>query len=146
MSLILAAAILLATGAPRPSIEFTKDSLEVVQKNIAEKKAVLVDVRSQEEWNEGHIDDSIFLPVTSLRKHSLNPTKLAKTLPKKKEKKILYTFCVVGMRAKQAGLILEHQGYTVRVLKPGYDELIKAGFKKGKEKTNDENTRQRNAG
>jgi rhodanese-related sulfurtransferase len=126
-----------AGGAARPTIEFTKDKLEDVKKNVAAKKAVLVDVRSKEEWNEGHIEGSIFVPVTSLRKHSLDPEKLKKTLPKKKT---IYTFCVVGMRAKQAGLILEKEGYKVRVLKPGYEELVKAGFKKTEKKA-DEDTR-----
>ena len=140
---VLALLIALQSGASaRPTIEFTKDKLEHVKKNVAAKKAVLVDVRSKEEWNEGHIEGSIFVPVTSLRKHSLDPKKLKKTLP---EKKTIYTFCVVGMRAKEAGLILEKQGYKVRVLKPGYEELIKAGFKKA-EKKPDEDTRQRNAG
>ena len=111
----------------RTTIEFTEDTLEVVERNIAEELALLVDVRSQEEWNKGHIEGSIFVPVTSLRKHSLDSKKLAETLPKKK---IIYTFCVVGMRAKAAAKILEQQGYTVRALKPGYDELIKSGFKK----------------
>ena len=96
---------------------------------------MLVDVRSVEEWNKGHIGGSIFVPVTSLQKHSLNPVKLAETLPKDK---IVYTFCVVGMRAKQAAKILEVQGYTVRALEAGYEELLKAGFP-------NEDTRQRNA-
>ena len=126
---LLALAAILGTAAARPTVEFTKDSLEVVKKNVAAKKAVLIDVRGQEEWDEGFIEGSIFVPVHSLRKHSLDPKKLAKTLPKKK---ILYTFCVVGMRAKAAAKILEEQGYAVRALKPGYDELIKAGFKRGK--------------
>lgn len=130
MLLALAIAISLAPGAARTEIEFTKDSLEEVQKNIARERAVLVDVRSQEEWDEGHLEGSIFLPVTSLRKHSFDPVKVAKTLPKKKEKKILYTFCVVGMRAKQAAKILSEQGYIVRALHPGYDELVEAGFKR----------------
>ena len=115
------------TTTARTAIEFTADTLEVVERNVAEDKAVLVDVRSVEEWNEGHLEGSVFVPVTSLRKHSLDPLKLAETLPKEK---ILYTFCVVGMRAKAAATILEQQGYTVRALKPGYDELINAGFKK----------------
>ena len=134
----------LQAGATRPTIEFTKDSLNDVQKRVAAKKALLVDVRSKEEWNQGHVKGSILLPVTSLRKHSLDPEKLAKTLPKKKDNVILYTFCVVGMRAKEAGMILEKQGYNVRVLKPGYAQLIEAGFKKAMSKT-DEDTRQRNA-
>lgn len=137
-------------AAARETIVFTEDSLKVVAKNIAGKKAVLVDVRSVEEWNEGHVVGAIFVPVTSLRKHSLDAKKLAKTLPKNK-KTILYTHCVVGMRAKAAGIILQKQGYTVRVLKPGYEELIKAGFKKSDKKydekaAKDEDSRQRNAG
>jgi phage shock protein E len=146
---LVAIAALLATNAARNTIEFTKDSLEVVQENIAKKKAVLVDVRSKEEWNRGHIEGAIFLPVTSLRKGG-DPEKIAKILPKKK---ILYTFCVVGMRAKAAKKTLEQQGYAVRALKPGYDELLEAGFKKGKIKKEtetsaapNENARQRNAG
>ena len=134
----LALTVLLGAGAARTTVEFTEDSLAVVKKNVAAKKAVLVDVRSQEEWNEGHIEGSIFLPVTSLRKHSFDAKKLAKTLPKKTEKKdkevVLYTFCVVGMRAKAATKVLQEQGYTVRTLKPGYEQLIEAGFKKGKKK------------
>jgi rhodanese-related sulfurtransferase len=73
---------------------------------------------------------------------------LAKKLPKNK-KTILYTFCVVGMRAKTAAIKLDQEGYTVRALKPGYDELLKAGFKKGKDEVAEranEDTRKRNAG
>jgi rhodanese-related sulfurtransferase len=152
----LALFLALAPGAAaRHTMEHTKDSLEVVKKNVAAKKAVLVDVRSQEEWNEGHIEGAVFVPINSLRKGG-DPKQLAKKLPKKK---ILYTFCVVGMRAKNAAIALEKHGYTVRPLKPGYEQLLKAGFKKGKKKqgsvkqpepstpqVENEDTRQRNAG
>jgi phage shock protein E len=124
----LIAVVLLAANSPRNSIEFTKDSLKVVQENIAKNKAVLVDVRSEEEWKQGHIEGSVFVPVTSLRKGG-DPKALAKTLP---QKRILYTFCVVGMRAKAAAYELDKHGYTVRALKPGYEDLLKAGFKKAK--------------
>src|SRR5688500_9352551 len=127
---VFAIVSLLASNSVRPTIEFTEDSLEVVRENVSKKKAVLVDVRSQEEWNKGHIEGSIFLPVTSLRKGG-DAKEIAKKLPKKK---VLYTFCVVGMRAKAAAKALEQHGYTVRALKPGYDELIEAGFEKGKSK------------
>lgn len=124
--------------ASRPKIKFTKDTLEEVRENIAEERAVLVDVRSLEEWKEGHIEGAIFLPMTSLHKHSLDPKKVAETLPQKKEdeeKKILYAHCVVGMRARKAALVLTQLGYEVRALKPGYDELLKAGFKKAEPDT-----------
>lgn len=132
MSLIyvFALASLLSANSPRGDIEFTKDSLDVIKKNVASGKAVLVDVRSTEEWNQGHIEGSIFVPVTSLRKGG-DPKKLAKTLPKKK---VLYTFCVVGMRARTAAYELGKHGYTVRAVKPGYEELLEAGFKEAKQR------------
>jgi hypothetical protein len=34
------------------------------------------------------------------------------------------------MRAKNAAIVLQKHGYTVRPLKPGYEQLLKAGFKK----------------
>jgi rhodanese-related sulfurtransferase len=134
MSLLysLAFVSLLATNSPRSNVQFTKDSLDTIKKNVASGKAVLVDVRSEEEWKRGHIVGSVFLPVTSLRKGG-DPKKIAKILPKNK-KTILYTFCVVGMRAKTAAYELGKQGYIVRAVKPGYEELLEAGFKKGEDR------------
>jgi rhodanese-related sulfurtransferase len=149
MSLIhcIALTSILIAAQDRTPVEFTKDSLQVVAENVAQKKAVLVDVRSQSEWNKGHLEGSIFLPVASLGKN-VDPKMLAKKLPKDK---ILYTFCVVGVRAKAAAKVLQQHGYTVRALKPGYDDLIAAGFKKdttepSKATAKNEDTRQRNAG
>lgn len=119
----------LAGNEARDEVEFTKDTLEVVQENVAREDAVLVDVRSQEEWDEGHVQDSLFLPVRAIRKGAY-PDELLKQLP---EKKILYTFCVVGMRAKKAAIALRKRGYDVRALKPGYEELLEFGFQKADE-------------
>jgi phage shock protein E len=136
--LLFAIALLAASNAERDSVEFTKDSLQVVKQNVDEGKAVMVDVRSQEEWDQGHLDDSLFLPVTMIRKGKY-PAAATKTLPKDK---VVYAFCVVGMRAKRAAIALGKQGYEVRALKPGYDELLEAGFKKAEtKKSGDENTR-----
>jgi rhodanese-related sulfurtransferase len=109
--------------------ENTTDSLETVKKNVSEKKAVLVDVREKKEWDQGHIEGSIFLPLSAL-KNGLRKDELAKKLP---EDRILYTFCVVGKRAITAGTMLEKHGYEARALKPGYKELLRAGFKKAKD-------------
>jgi rhodanese-related sulfurtransferase len=110
--------------------ENTKDSLETVKKNVTDKKAVLVDVREKKEWDQGHIEGSVFLPLSALKKGATKE-ELAKRVP---QDRILYTFCVVGKRAITAGTILERSGYEVRALKPGYKELVKAGFKKAEEK------------
>lgn len=106
--------------------ETTKESLDTVKKNVSEKRAVLVDVREKSEWDAGHIADAIFLPLSELH-GGLDAGQLTKRLPKDK---VLYTHCVVGKRSLTAANILERQGYEVRSLKPGYKELVAAGFKK----------------
>jgi phage shock protein E len=117
-------------AASAQAAEHTTDSLAEVRKNIAEKKAVLVDVRETVEWTAGHIAGAISLPIVEIERKKIAPEVLAK-LPKDR---ILYTYCVVGFRSKKAATILEKQGYEVRALKPGYDDLLKAGFpgEKGK--------------
>jgi len=108
--------------------EQTKESLPTVQRKIAENNAVLVDVREKSEWDKGHVEGAIFLPLSLLQKKA-DPAALAKVLPKDK---MIYTHCVVGKRALTAANILEKLGYDVQSLKPGYEELVKAGFKKAK--------------
>lgn len=104
--------------------ELTQDSLSTVKKNVDEKKAVLVDVREKKEWDAGHVEGAIFLPLSELQ--HLNADQAKKKLP---TERILYVHCVVGKRAVTAGAMLEKLGYEVRSLKPGYKELVNAGFK-----------------
>ena len=47
--------------------ELTNDPLPTVQENLATHKAVLVDVREPGEWNEGHVEGAILLPLSSLK-------------------------------------------------------------------------------
>ena len=106
--------------------ELSNDPLPTVQENVATRKAVLVDVREPGEWQEGHVEGAISLPLSSLKKGPDTST-LEKELPKDK---IVYTHCVMGVRALKAAKILEELGYNVRPLKAGYEDLVKAGFKK----------------
>jgi phage shock protein E len=126
ITLSLSFIVLASVPSPARSAEITKDSLQTVQKKVADKRAVLVDVREPSEWDEGHIEGAIFLPLSALRK-DIDEKALANQLPKDK---IVYTHCVVGKRAVSAANILEKLGYDVRPLKPGYRELVDAGFKK----------------
>lgn len=121
------AVIALATS-PVAAAEPTKDPLAMVKKNVEEKKAVLVDVREKSKWDAGHIADSVLLPLSSL-KEGLDAEAIAKQLPKDR---IIYTFCVKGIRSCTAADFLKEHGYDVRPLKPGYQQLLDAGFKKGK--------------
>lgn len=113
---------------PATAAEHTKEPLSKIKENIDDGKAVLVDVREKSEWDEGHIKGAIFLPLSAV-KDGVSKEELAR-LPKDK---ILYTHCVVGKRAVTVGNVLEQHGYKVRPVKPGYKEMIAAGFPKARE-------------
>lgn len=105
--------------------DHTKDSLATVKKNVAAKKAVLVDVREQAEWDKGHVADALLLPLSELNQ-GINAKALAKLLSKDK---VVYTYCRSGRRSVTAAKLLDEHGYDVRALKAGYAELIENGFK-----------------
>lgn len=109
--------------------EPTDDSLATVKKNVEQDKAVLVDVREKGEWDNGHIAGATFLPLSELR-NGLSKSALAKRISKEQ---IIYTHCAVGIRSCRAADYLLKHGYDVRPLKPGYKDLVAAGFKKAKE-------------
>jgi phage shock protein E len=104
----------------------TKDSLDTVKDNVKSGKALIVDVREQREWDAGHLKGAMLLPQSKLNQDDKLP-QLLKLLPKDK---IIYTHCKAGGRALMCGDILKQHGYDVRPLKPGYDDLVKAGFEK----------------
>ena len=106
--------------------EHTKDSLDTVKKALAEKKAVLIDVREKSEWDKGHLKDASLLPLSSLKEKEL-PKDLAKLLPKDK---VAYLHCAAGVRCVAAAEILRKHGYDVRPLKDGYKSLLEKGFPK----------------
>ncbi len=106
--------------------EHTKDSLEQVKKALADKKAVLIDVREQKEWDKGHLKDAKLVPLSMLKGDAL-PKDLANLLPKDK---IVYAHCAAGVRCLTAADILRKAGYDVRPLKDGYNSLLKEGFPK----------------
>ena len=106
--------------------ELTKDSLATVEKSIAAEKAVLVDVRERSEWDKGHVKGAMLIPLSLLQEDAATT---AKRLPKDK---IIYAHCVSGRRCVTAANILEKLGYEVRPIKPGYKELVEAGFESTK--------------
>ncbi len=108
----------------RIRVEHTKDSLAKIHELVEEEKAVLVDVRTKEEWVKGRVAGAVHVPSDSLRKHSYDAEKIAKRLPKDKP---LYLYCQIGMRSKQAAAILVREGYDARALKPGPEEIVESG-------------------
>jgi rhodanese-related sulfurtransferase len=106
--------------------EHTKDSLDTVKKALADKKAVLIDVREKTEWDQGHLKDASLLPLSRLKGDAL-PKDLPMLLSKDK---IAYLHCASGKRCVAAAEILKKQGYDVRPLKEGYKSLLENGFPK----------------
>jgi rhodanese-related sulfurtransferase len=119
----------LAVDAQEP-LQHTKDSLDTVKKNLKAGKAVLLDVREQAEWDSGHLKSARLVPQSKLKTET-GLDDLLKSLPKDK---IIYTHCRGGNRALACGEILKKQGFNVRPLKAGYQNLVEAGFEKVEKK------------
>ena len=126
---IAATRVFLLGWAGVDAAEHTKDSLETVKKRIEDNKAVLVDVRELDEWKAGHIEKALFAPLTKLA-DSKQASAVKKNLPKDK---ILYFHCKSGGRCRIAADLLKNDGFDIRPLKAGYQDLLKAGFKKAEE-------------
>lgn len=80
-----------------------KDIMQSEIKSLMSKGAILIDVRSPQEYNEGHLDNSILLPEYEILK------KIKDIIPNKNTRIILY--CSSGTRSKKAQEELEKIGY-----------------------------------
>ena len=67
------------------------------------EKAVLLDVRTPQEYREGHIPESINVPLQTIDK----VTSIAEN-----KDTVLYVYCYSGARSRQATVMLQHMGYT----------------------------------
>ena len=65
--------------------------------------AVLLDVRTPQEYREGHIPGSKNLPLQTIDK--------VDSIVENKDT-VLYVYCHSGARSRQAASILQHMGYT----------------------------------
>ncbi|HEY4311573.1 MAG TPA: rhodanese-like domain-containing protein [Pirellulales bacterium] len=130
-SLALVMAISLSAARASAEPEHTKDSLDTVKHQVEEKKAVLLDVREQKEWDAGHVQGAVLVPLGDLAKKSKDPAFLADLEKKLPKNKTVYCHCAKGGRALIGAETLEKLGYKdVRPLKPGYKDLIDSGFPK----------------
>ena len=126
---VIALLVAFGTATRSARAEHTKDSLDTVKKALEEKKAVIVDVRELDEWEEGHLQAARHLPMSSLKQ--IDTEAVAKVLPKDK---VVYLHCQAGGRCLKAAALLEPLGYDIRPLKPGYPDLVGAGFPAAKGK------------
>ena len=104
--------------------EHTKDTVAEVKKAIENDKAVLVDVREADEWQDGHLKGVKHVALSDL-KAGISADKLKELIP---GDKVVYLHCASGQRCLKAAELLKAAGYEVRPLKSGYNDLLKAGF------------------
>ena len=73
-------------------------------KNKILQGAIIIDVRSNQEYREGHIKGAINIPEFEIKK------KILKEIPKKNQLIVLY--CQYGGRSRNAMQIMKKMGYT----------------------------------
>ena len=67
------------------------------------ENAVLLDVRTPQEYREGHIPESVNVPLQTIDK----VTSIAEN-----KDTALFVYCYSGARSRQATVMLQHMGYT----------------------------------
>ena len=96
--------------------------LEEMRRMVAAGEADLVDVRSRDEWEAGHVEGAVFVPITELS----DDVSLAERAGLKPGRPV-YTYCKAGVRAKMAAALLNEAGYDARPLSEGFEDLKAAG-------------------
>lgn len=99
----------LITGCGREKIdgEALYKTIEgsVAQEFVNSDKAILIDVRTLEEYEEGHIEDAINMPLDTINKETL------KNVTNSKIDNII-VYCKSGARSKEAAIKMLELGYT----------------------------------
>lgn len=120
---VLAAAAVVGVGAVAMTASAEAPAVvDAVQARALEKSgATFVDVRSHEEWADGHLKSALHLPVDQVGQRA------ASLLPDKNRALVLY--CRSGARAQQAANVLRGLGYTrVTVMSGGFGDMKAAGY------------------
>lgn len=99
----------------------TEVSVDAVKDALGKKANVtLVDVRTPEEYAQGHIKGSVLVPVQVLQEQ-------LQKLPNKDE--CLYVYCRRGIRGANAVKILKKSGYTnVHNMSGGIESWISKNY------------------
>ncbi len=102
-----------------------KDMAELINvedlDRLDKDNTILLDISTPTEYDTGHIEGAISIPLEELRNR-------AGELDKEKE---IIIYCHVGQRGYIAGRILKQKGFKVKSLSGGYKSYIQQSFKPG---------------
>ena len=102
--LILPVLFLLSCAVKQKTPPYKQISQEEARKMMEEEDCVILDVRTEEEFNEGHIPDAVCLPAETIGSEA--PAQL----PDKDQ--VILIYCRTGIRAAGAAEQLAKLGYT----------------------------------
>lgn len=106
--LLMAAMLLTACGKAnendREAVYMNITAEEAKQIMDSEEGYVILDVRTQEEYDEGHIPGAVLIPNTEIE------ARAEEELPDKEQ--VILVYCRSGNRSKKAAQILVDLGYT----------------------------------
>ena len=102
--LILPFLFLLSCAVKQKTPPYKQISQEEARKRMEEEDCVILDVRTEEEFNEGHIPDAVCLPAETIGSEA--PAQL----PDKDQ--VILIYCRTGIRAAGAAEQLAKLGYT----------------------------------
>jgi len=104
------------TEKPMTKVEIINDTPEIFESNM-EGDYLLLDVRTQEEYDAGHIESSLLIPVSELESR-------LDEIEAYKDKSVL-VYCRSGNRSVTASNILIDNGFTdVHNLLTGYNGWV----------------------
>jgi len=103
-SLLVGVLIIWAYMKSLETVKFRIDPSEAKKRLDMEKKIILLDVRTREEYIENHIPKSTLIPLNVLNGDA------SKKLPDKQA--TIFIYCRSGNRSRAAAKMLLKQGYT----------------------------------
>ena len=109
LAIVFFTIIVLLSGCAQPSGSSTASYKQITQEEAKEMMAkddghIIVDVRRQDEYDEGHIPDAVLIPNESIT------DKRPDELPDLDQ--IILVYCRSGRRSKEASQKLADIGYT----------------------------------
>ena len=87
--------------------------------DMYQKGALFLDVRTQQEWDQGHVARSILIPLDLLQSRM-------NELPRDKD---IVVICLSGARSKEGATLLRQAGFTrVTCMSGGIKAWVEAGY------------------
>ncbi|MDR9418619.1 rhodanese-like domain-containing protein [Gracilimonas sp.] len=96
-------------------------SIEEFKEKRAETEGVIIDVRTQDEYDEGHLAETDF-------QYDLMNGEFQTQIDNFNKEETYYLYCRTGNRSGQAARIMRNAGFEKVYNVGGFEELADAGF------------------